>query len=312
VKDILKQNSMLVAVVRWARAQPARIFRNGLRVVLSWAYGTRERRLLLYEALSGRFAYAEHPEESYFVNTSDEYIGRMLYARGDFDLKKFEKACSLIMAAGGRCNSTDLPVLLDVGANIGSICIPAVKRGLADRAIAIEPDGENFRLLQINVLLNEIEDLVETRRAAVGETSGFVTLSRNAENSGDHRVATSCSDGSDAVPMMMLDDLADQIDLSNAILWMDIQGYEGFAVRGARRLVDAGVPIVLEFTKQDLIEAGCFDLLLTELSRSPYTVYFDLNDAAPKRQQLKADALRSLADKLDAEGAFTDLLLMRE
>ncbi len=36
-----------------------------------------------------------------------------------------------------------LTSLIDIGANIGTICIPAVKCGLFDRAIAIEPEPLN-------------------------------------------------------------------------------------------------------------------------------------------------------------------------
>ena len=37
---------------------------------------------------------------------------------------------------------------LDIGANIGVICIPAVKRGLVESANAVEPERKNFELLQ--------------------------------------------------------------------------------------------------------------------------------------------------------------------
>jgi hypothetical protein len=44
---------------------------------------------------------------------------------------------------------------LDVGAPIGAICIPAVKRGLAGRSIAVQAVPVIALLLQANVALNE-------------------------------------------------------------------------------------------------------------------------------------------------------------
>ena len=47
-------------------------------------------------------------------------------------------------------------IFLDIGANIGVICIPAVSRGLVEEAIAIEPESENFKLLKLNISLNNL------------------------------------------------------------------------------------------------------------------------------------------------------------
>jgi FkbM family methyltransferase len=310
MKALLKKSSLLVAIIRWWRVLSSRVTSGTLHSILSWSNWNLSRRLLLFEALPQRFAYAEHPKESYFVNTSDQFIGRMLYARGDFDLQKFEKAYQLIGDADVLDRSKGLPVLVDVGANIGSICIPAVKRRYVTRSIAIEPDRENVRLLRINSLLNEVEESIDVHRAAVGDRTGRVMMSRNSNNSGDHRVVSGSSRASSGVSMVELDSFADQINLSNTILWIDIQGHEGFAIKGAQRFVNAAVPIVLEFTKQDLVAAECFDLLITEICKSPYKFYYDLNDTMPKKNQLTEDALRKLADVLDAAGTFTDILLL--
>ena len=93
---------------------------------------------------------------------------------------------------------------------------------------------------------------------------------------------------------------------------MDIQGYEGYALLGAKKFLDAKAPIILEFYKKDLDRAGCFNILLDELSNGPYTVFYDLNDEDPIANPVSRDALLDLSLKLEAEGTFTDILLLAD
>ena len=82
--------------------------------------------------------------------------------------------------------------LYDIGANIGVTCIPAVNRGLVKRAIAVEPEPENFKLLKLNIILNNLEDKIETLNYALSsESDKFLNLEISNDNSGDHRIRPS-------------------------------------------------------------------------------------------------------------------------
>ena len=64
--------------------------------------------------------------------------------------------------------TTKPEILIDIGANIGPICIPAVKRNYVKQAIAIEPGPDNARLLRANVALNSLHDRIIVHECAVG------------------------------------------------------------------------------------------------------------------------------------------------
>jgi hypothetical protein len=66
-----------------------------------------------------RFAYVS-ASEKYLVYTNDP-IGKDLFIHGEYDFRKFELALQLL-------HRKSIQTLVDVGANIGSICIPAVNR----------------------------------------------------------------------------------------------------------------------------------------------------------------------------------------
>ena len=70
--------------------------------------------------------------ESFIFQTSDRIIGRILWREGNRFLRRLER---VLDALGPEFV---LETLVEVGANIGIVCIPAVNRRLARRAIAIE------------------------------------------------------------------------------------------------------------------------------------------------------------------------------
>ena len=109
------------------------------RTVRSLAFDTAPPKSLLLSTIG---------EESYVVSSDDKVIGRDIYMTGSFDFGKLKKSAQFL----GPDWSSDL--LIDIGSNIGVICIPAVKRGLFRSAIAIEPEPFNYRLLCTNIQLN--------------------------------------------------------------------------------------------------------------------------------------------------------------
>ncbi len=264
-----------------------------------------------FDALSGQYALGCHPQESYVVATSDKMIGKRLYSRGTFDLQKLQHAFEIL-----RVEQPDaMPdVLIDVGANLGSICIPAVKRGWVKRAIAFEPDAGNFRLLRINVLLNAIEDGVECHEVALGEVAGVATLAFSPDNHGDHRIVAGVSPGIGAreVAVHTLDSYLKQADGSISMVWLDVQGFEPEVLAGASRAIAAGWPIVMEFTPDDLLARGTLGKLMDLIRQGPYTRFFDLDNNVANSTGLPVTHLQQVADELRQRKSFTDLLFLPE
>jgi FkbM family methyltransferase len=309
-RAILKRVPGSVAAVRNLRTLKQKTLIGAISRILKWLMRTPGQRMLVFDALPDQLVLAGHARESYIVHTSDRIIGRSLYWRGDFDFQKFEAANRLLREHWVVGPDAPLPVLIDVGANVGSICIPAVKRELVNRCIAIEPDPENFRLLKVNAALNGVDDRIDTRQMAVGATSDRVSVLRSASNFGDHRVRAVTDKDEIIVPMITLDTIAGELDLQHTVLWMDIQGYEGYALQGANRFLAAGVPLITEFSREELAGSGCFEIFLSVIASSSYRVFFDLAASHPQPVPVSFETLRALSDRLDQQKIFTDLLFL--
>ena len=91
---------------------------------------------------------------------------------------------------------------------------------------------------------------------------------------------------------------------------MDVQGYEAFVLQGAREFMEAGVPLIAEFSREEFDNTHSFDLFVSLVTGAGYSVFFDLNAARPKAIPLSRAALEDLSDRLTEQGTFTDLLFL--
>lgn len=261
------------------------------------------------------FVYVKQGPESYLVHCKDSIISQEVFISGEFEFNKVNAALELINKHTGM---KTIDVLVDVGANIGTICIPATKRGLVKRAVAIEPDPANGRLLQINVLLNEMESRITIHACAAGEFSNqSLTLERSGLNSGDHRISVSSENGEFdesarehiQVPSHRLDGLVQVPANSTMLIWMDTQGYEGFVLKGATALLAAQVPVVMEFWPYGLKRAGSFQTLKESLAH--YRGFADLNDSETAGALRPISELDRLFARLDTgKDTSTDILVL--
>ena len=72
-----------------------------------------------------------HHDEKFVLFTHDKVISKEIFLKEEFDINKLIKTIDFLK------QKKTIKNLYDIGANIGVICIPAVKRNLVKKAIAI-------------------------------------------------------------------------------------------------------------------------------------------------------------------------------
>jgi FkbM family methyltransferase len=82
------------------------------------------------------------------------------------------------------------------------VLIPLARISGTRSIVAYEPSPRNFRLLGMNLALNEIEGVVAIN-TALGSRAGEIQFTENSINTGNSRVAP--SDGEITVPLDTLD-----------------------------------------------------------------------------------------------------------
>jgi len=259
------------------------------------------------------YLYVEADRARFIVNARDQVISRRLFVHGSADFSKFEVAADLLKR---HTDIREIDLLIDVGADIGSICIPAVAQGFVKRAIALEPHPTNHQLLCANVALNGLLDCIDViqRAASAGDDETLIMEVSN-NNWGDHRISSSERTGGRygeadrariEVQSIKIDSLNGLRRDQTLLVWMDIQGYEGHALRGASQVLAEKPPLVLEFWPYGMRRSDSFSALCS--STVHYSGFVDL--ANPMHPLRKMADLSDLFDAVGLDGAYTDILVI--
>jgi FkbM family methyltransferase len=255
------------------------------------------------------------------VSSRDAGVGRILFIHREYEWGVIDKALRIAVAAGKLAPRSG-GLVLDIGANVGTVCIPLVRDGRFAGAIAVEPEAGNHRHLVRNLQRNGLAQVVRPFNCALSSSTGSATLELS-KNSGDHRVRMDAVASVAqryhedrrplaSVPVYRLDDLLDHASVAAsdvALIWMDVQGHESHVLEGAQKTLEAGMPVVAEFWPYGLARTGVSPDRFTRLMQGHFDTFYDLAEDVPVPRPT-AD-IRRLYPKHDHFKSFTDLLLIR-
>ena len=219
--------------------------------------------------------------EKYIVNSNDKVIGRSLYINGSFEFDTFLHTLEILK------KKIKAETLVDIGANIGSICVPAVKRGIFKNCLAIEPEPYNFDLLTKNIFINGLSNKIQTFNVALGQFDNEkIKLELSENNYGDHRIKSNSTEknyyNEDKrkiidIEIKRLDTVVQVSDPKETLFWIDVQGYEGFVLEGGMNILSKKPPLVIEFWPYGLDKFNSYNLLKKNLIKLNYTYCYNLN-----------------------------------
>jgi FkbM family methyltransferase len=190
-------------------------------------------------------------EELIFVPTGDVGLGKGVFARrGRKDITVLGRAVAWL--AENDVPRPAEPVFVDVGANIGTTTVAALRRHGYATAVALEPSPDNFHVLRLNLVANGLESRVHALPVAASDRDGELALDVSRPNWGGHRIAAEAaasSSGYRAVAQALtLDGLVDTgaiLPERTGLVWIDAPTHEGNVVIGAARLLESGPPLVM-------------------------------------------------------------------
>ena len=213
-------------------------------------------------------------------------ISTSLFVKNNFELDLMEKYHEVAKQLNLRTNG----ILLDIGANIGVICVGMLRNFDFDQAIAIEPEPNNVNWMKFNVNKNRLSERIKIIHSAASDSKSFLEMELSKENSGDHRIRIDHNQQKDEllnesrrktikIPSDTLDNLMENIDSDKkeiSLIWIDVQGYEGFVFKGARDLQLSKIPTVSEIWPYGIKRAGMskeeFCRIIGEVGWSNYWV----------------------------------------
>ncbi len=213
--------------------------------------GLALRALLDQHLAAGVLCLVPFDDHELYVDPRDDKIALKVMAGRCWQRSELDRAIAALRGANALRTGG---VFIDVGANIGSMSIYALKSGVFSRAIAIEPDPHNVAILTRNFALNGLAGRACAIAAAASAATGALRLIRHRKNHGAHSVEShSRADAQDCigVPAVTLEDvLARQAVAPGevALVKIDVEGHELAVLEGMGPLLQAHVPILVELT----------------------------------------------------------------
>ena len=227
----------------------------------------RRRRVLAWRAMLGtgvrELTFAQDGLV-WTVAAEDEAIGFYLFTDGGYQSREIRALLAWMLRWDVLSGARD--VVVDVGANIGSTCVPLVRAG-GCRALAIEPVTENFRRLSINVQANGLAGRILLAQKAVLRAPGRIRMCLTAGRSGGNFVwrdgladiAPEEVAGFEEVEGDSLVAIASAAGLGLeeiALVWADVQGCEAEVIESGAALWAHGVPLWAEVEPLSLRRQG--------------------------------------------------------
>ncbi len=254
------------------------------------------------------------------IKTNDKVISRDLFVKGQYEFDSSVKTLRFIRE--NNLLADHGPVrFLDVGANIGVISIGLLKAKEIDKAVCIEPAPENFALLQKNCRQNGMQkDMLCLQLAAAAEP-GELPMALSKNNYGDHRILSLKKVSipevntrkSIQVKALPLDEVIKNVEQANpdmnppTIAWFDVQGYEGYAFKGGKKLLKSNVVTVAEIWPYGILQSGMTLIEFTEIVQDIWSVFWVEQDGGFLKHPISD--FNTYLDRLGTEGDFQNIIL---
>ena len=133
-----------------------------IRIIFKFFENKKIRKAIFDTSEPNTILFSSGVNEKFILQSNDQVIGRTVYATKEpFDFDKLTKVLKIL-------NLKKAELLIDVGANIGTICIPAIKRKLFNKAIVFEPEPLNYSLLLSNTIINGCYNKISMHNIALG------------------------------------------------------------------------------------------------------------------------------------------------
>ncbi|MBQ7477162.1 MAG: FkbM family methyltransferase [Selenomonadaceae bacterium] len=212
----------------------------------------------------------------YVATSKDIFIIRQAYIKrrnwADTEMKIFH---DLVKKFYDVDDSSGL--FLDLGANIGTTGIYFTKKFAPNlKLLAFEPDPENFKLLRVNLILNDADENSVVENFGLGEVESEMELYHVIDNPGGSGVYSNLFAGqedspAETVKIISLDKYFAEKNLSAKdvkYIWIDTEGFEAQVLFGMKNiLAENPAPIFMEFNPDLYKKAGVYDKWVEFLSQ---------------------------------------------
>ncbi len=213
----------------------------------------------------------------FIIFGDDKFVSRETYINGPHDYKLFKRSKDLL--------NKKIKYLIDVGANIGTFCIPPIKDNLLKKCIAIEPVEKINDILKMNIKLNELNNKIETYNYVISDKKNEnLRLNLNKNNYGDNKFKT-IKKSETKFKTVKLDHFINSFDSKKLLIKIDVQGFEHKVLMSGIKFINKKVPLIIEFDRNFLKGKNANKIL--RLFKKNYNYISLIDDKNVKKEKIE-------------------------
>jgi FkbM family methyltransferase len=147
-------------------------------------------------------------------------------------------------------NIPERGVILDIGSNIGSICLPVTKLRKDITVLCIEASKNIYECLCKNIESNRLRNIEAFHFALSDQNSDSISFYAPLEKFGKGSLAPTFTSTSESINTKTMDSFLDELQLGTIdFIKMDVEGFEYSVLKGADKLLgnDEAPDILFEF-----------------------------------------------------------------
>jgi FkbM family methyltransferase len=232
----------------------------------------------------------------------DAAVGRKLAFQGRYNPEALEGLRRLITKESTVCF---------VGCHIGSLLVPVA--GLARSVVGYEANPFTYRLLEMNVKINNLQN-VSLFNKAVGDREGTIEFYASRVNPGGSKIKPKIDKFAYRYdkPQTILADVVTLDAHSNGefdVIVMDIEGSEYFALKGMQNTLRRCRHLQIEYVPHHLENVSGVS---NEEFLSVFAHFFNYaREVGPSGKEFRGDEILALLNSLQKTGKSADLVFSK-
>lgn len=181
--------------------------------------------------------------------------------------------------------------VVDVGGNIGLYSVIAGNAGCV--VDVFEPVPENYEFLERNIIDNNLQKQITLIKKAVSSSPGTANIFLSQKNIGTHSLSSHAAESTKAleVDVVTIDDTIKR-QSSVDILKIDVEGYDGYVLDGAKKLIASSKPtLFIELVPKHLLAAKYNPIDFVKIISKGYKHIYIVDEVSETVAKVKKDVL---------------------
>ena len=166
-----------------------------------------------------------------------------------------------------------------------------MKNNWFNKAIAIEPDPQNFYLLQKNIKMNGFGNRIKPLNIALSDKIGTLLFEKSKSNFGDHRVRVNnnyndfeLKDESKRktikINSITFNELVNKEEIKNiGLIWIDVQGFEYYILKEIPKTIFYLTPLYVEFWPYGYKKSGVSNNQIIDFYQATFKWFYILRQS---------------------------------